>query len=113
MEEDTNSHDFALLVLKWPATYSPKIKPIFLPKRVQDFCGIRAKAAGLGRSATSDIKPYQSAFLRKIDLEVSKKKYEHNKMFGTTLETVWDNNNFKYIYKDACCGDSGKTNNNI
>ena len=113
MEKNTKSHDFALLVLKKAATYSPKIKPICLPKQDQDFGGKLAVAAGWGRSATSDINPYESALLRKVNLKVSKKKYEHNKIFGTTLETVWDNNNFKDIFKDTCSGDSGKWNVNI
>ena len=41
------------------------------------------------------------------------KSHDFAKNFGTKLETVWDNNNFKDIYKDTCSGDSGKWNVNI
>ena len=101
-EEDVKSHDFAMLVLKKPAKYSPHIRPVCLPTQDQHFGGIRAKAAGWGRFASPDVSKSQSTGLRKVNLEVSKKKYEHTKMFGTMLHR-----NPIGEYKDACSGDSG------
>jgi hypothetical protein len=97
-EENDKSHDFAMLVLKKAATYSPKIRPICLPTQDQDFGGELADAAGWGM-AGPDVNEKQSKELRMVNLYVSEKKYDHSKMFGTELST-----NFRGDYKDTCSG---------
>ena len=106
-EEDDKSHDFAMLVLKKAATFSPKIKPICLPTQDQDFGGKPAEAAGWGMDGP-DVNPKQSSWLISVDLFVSKMKYDHSKMFGTELST-----NLMGDYRDACSGDSGLRNVNM
>ena len=103
-EDNFKTHDFAMLVLKGPAIFSPKIKPICLPKQNQEFGGKTATAAGFGMTASAD---YQNTDLRKVDLEVSTKKYEHTKMLGIMLESARNQFNNELIFKDTCAGDSG------
>ena len=45
---------------------------------------------------------YQSPVLRKVNLKVSTKNYNHFKMFGTELSKDKTG-----MFQDACAGDSG------
>ena len=96
------THDFALMILKTPVTFSKTVCPICLPQRDQEFPGIRAISAGWGQHKISK-KSTQSRYLRKVTLTVDDKKYKHYKMIGTLLEI---NNG---VYKDPCAGDSGRS----
>ena len=107
-DEDSRTHDFAMLVLRDKAILSPNIQPICLPKQDEDFGGKIAKAAGWGRTATPDENKWQSPVLRSVDLAVSTKQYRNRQIFGTTLEK-----NSNDEFKDACSGDSGAQNINF
>jgi len=99
--QDYRSHDFALLVLQYPAKFHNKVSPICLPEPYAEFGGQRAIAAGWGRFAKPSVNVYQSPFLRMVELSVSPKRYRHTKMFGTVLTKKEDE------YQDPCSGDSG------
>jgi len=98
---DDRTHDFALLVLQYPAKFHSKVRPICLPEPYAEFGGQRAIAAGWGRFAKPSVNTGQSPFLRMVQLGVSPKRYRHTKMFGTVLSTKEDE------YQDPCSGDSG------
>ena len=95
---DPKSHDIAMYVLKHPAH---NIRPICLPSPGEKFAGKIATAAGWG-TTKRDHRSRQSPVLRKVDLEVSDKLYDHRSMFGTLLKK-----NGNGLYKDLCAGDSG------
>ena len=59
-DKDNNSHDFAMLVLKEPAKFSRKIRPICLPNPNEEFGGEQATAAGWGRTAGPEVSILQS-----------------------------------------------------
>jgi len=103
---DYDSHDFALLVLKHPAKFSPNVSPICLPQKDEEFSGKVATAAGWGRWTTPEISRKQSPLLQSVDLKVSNKKFKHKKLFGTELKRMRDKYG-KKSYGDACSGDSG------
>ena len=96
-----NSHDFALLILKEPAKYTPAIGPICLPEPNAEFGGKKATAAGWGRTDKPSVSRTQSPVLKKVELTVSNKSYWHHNMFGTVVSKK-DN-----LYQDPCSGDSG------
>ena len=100
-EEDINTHDFAILVLKYPAKLSDKVQPICLPKQGLTYWGSKARAAGWGMHKKGSEK--QSYFLRTVSLRVSKKSYDHYSFIGTELKK-----NEKGEYMDPCGGDSGE-----
>ena len=95
------THDFALLVLKYPAKLIPAIGPICLPEPKAEFRGEKAIAAGWGRTHGPSISRRQSPVLKKVVLTVSYKRYRHYKMLGTRVSQK-DN-----LYQDPCSGDSG------
>ena len=97
-----NRHDFALLVLKSPASMTSKIGPICLPEPNAEFGWKKATAAGWGRTHEPSISRQQSPVLKKVQLTVSNKTYWHYQMFGT-LVSKKDN-----LYQDPCSGDSGR-----
>ena len=101
LTDDDRSHDFALLVLQYPAKFHNKVSPICLPEPYAEFGGQRAIAAGWGRFAKPWVNTNQSPFLRMVELSVSPKRYSHTKMFGTVLSMKED------AYQDPCSGDSG------
>jgi len=94
-----SAHDFALLLLQHPARYTSKVSPICLPDPGAEFGGLKATAAGWGRTGTDSVN--QSPVLKAVELTVSPKEYRHKKMFGTELSKK-DN-----VYQDPCSGDSG------
>ena len=101
LNNDPQSHDFAMLILKEAAKFSVNIHPICLPKQDEEFTGESAIAAGWGRTAA----PQDSVFsheLKSVRLIVSEKTYRHYKMFGTELHKK------NGVYQDPCSGDSGK-----
>jgi len=100
-----SSHDLAIMVLKNAARFSDKVNSICLPKPGQDFSGKMAVAAGWGAFAPPHIREGQSDVLRKVNLQVSHKKYNHYNMFGTKIEEKhrWGSGR----YTDPCAGDSG------
>merc|ERR1712142_471107 len=91
--------------LKNAARFSDKVNSICLPKPGQDFSGKMAVAAGWGAFAPPHIREGQSDVLRKVNLQVSHKKYNHYNMFGTKIEEKhrWGSGR----YTDPCAGDSG------
>jgi len=93
------SHDFVLYRLKWPATYTNKVGPICLPEPNSEYGGEKATAAGWGRTGVNN--RFQSPVLKKVELRVNPKRYEHKYMFGTKLEKIGG------VYQDPCSGDSG------
>jgi len=97
-EKDFDSHDLAILVLKFPLDYSSTIRPICLPKPGEEFYGRSVTAAGWGMT---DKDSGQSKVLNVVQLRVSEKRYKHHKMFGTELSK------FENKYRDPCSGDSG------
>ena len=96
---DYNSHDFALFILKRPAVYNVKVRPICLPYKGQEFYGLQSVAAGWGRTTVHSTE--QSSVLQKVDLKVSQKRYGYKYMFGTELARG------KKEPGDPCSGDSG------
>ena len=90
------SHDFAMLILKKPAIFSPKVCPICLPHENANFDGLPAVSAGWGLTGTK-----YSPVLKMVNLLVSRKKYAHKYVFGTIL--YHDDG----TYHDPCAGDSG------
>jgi len=102
-----SSHDLAIMVLKHAARFSDKINSICLPKPGQDFSGKMAVTAGWGAFAPPHIKTEQSEVLRKVNLQVSNKKYNHYNMFGTKLEKKHRWGLGRGSFKDPCAGDSG------
>ena len=97
-ESDHESHDLALFVLATPVKYTSKVGPICLPEPDAEYGGLKAVAAGWGKTGPNK---EQSNVLKSVELEVSTKKYKHKKMFGTKLSKEDDQ------YKDPCSGDSG------
>jgi len=100
-DDRTDDHDFALLVLQYPAKFNYKVSPICLPEPNAEFGGQKAIAAGWGRFAKPSVSTRQSPYLRMVKLSVSPKRYNHTKMFGTVLSMKEDE------YQDPCAGDSG------
>jgi len=98
---DDKSHDFSLLLLKHPAHYSSKVSPICLPEPHAEFGGLKATAAGWGRTDKPSVSRRQSPVLKSVDLTVDPMEYRHKKMFGTKL-SMKENQ-----YQDPCSGDSG------
>ena len=101
-EQDNDSHDFALFLLKHPAKYSRKVSPICLPDPTAEFGGVKAMAAGWGRTDKPSVNTKESPVLQSVRLTVSKMQYDHKKMFGTKLVKEDDK------YQDPCTGDSGE-----
>jgi len=95
------THDFALFVLKKPALYNSNVSPICLPIPNADHGGVKAVAAGWGRTNKPSISKWPSNVLKVVDLRVSRKKYKHKKIFGTILYKKQN------LYQDPCAGDSG------
>ena len=86
-------------MLAKPVEYTSMVSPICLPEPNADYGGLKAVAAGWGR--TDSINPEQSHVLRSVELTVSTKEYKNKRMFGTELSKKDDQ------YKDPCSGDSG------
>jgi len=101
---NTTDHDFAMVVLKRPVTFSEYIQPICLPEQGQKFSGEDVVTAGWGHFKENSIRRSKdlSPVLRKVTLRVSSKLYEHKKIFGTELRKNADGK-----YMDPCAGDSG------
>merc|ERR1719209_945676 len=97
---DDRTHDFSLLVLKHPVQYSSKVSPICLPEPHAEFGGLKATAAGWGRTDKPSVNRKQSPVLKAVDLTVDTKKYIHSKMFGTKISGI------DGPYQDPCSGDS-------
>ena len=98
--EDFMSHDFALFKLEKPAKITEFVSTICLPGVGDRFGGKKAWAAGFGLYSRNSMKP--SPVLRKVELTVSSKVYQHTKFFGTELSR-----NSLGLFKDPCRGDSG------
>ena len=98
------SHDFAMLVLKYPAKYDDYVRPICLPHPGAEYGNERAVAAGWGRTDIPSVSEKQSPKLKGVHLTVNSKQYEHRYMFGT-LTVKKDNK-----WQDPCSGDSGINN---
>merc|ERR1719315_288226 len=98
---DYKTHDFSLLLLKHPAKYSSKVSPICLPEPHAEFGGMKATAAGWGRTDKPSVNKKQSPVLKSVDLTVDPMEYKHKKMFGTKV-SMKENQ-----YQDPCTGDSG------
>merc|ERR1712142_1232094 len=98
-EDSIEDHDFAMYLLETPVKFTDNIQPICLPQQGQEFAGEIAIVAGWGY--TESIKKVTDV-LRKVNLTVSDKQYDHRKMFGTKLEKNADGE-----YMDPCAGDSG------
>ena len=98
---DDRTHDFALLLLQYPARYTSKVSPICLPQPNTEYGGMTATAAGWGRYAKPSVSTAQSPVLKMVQLKVSNKKYNHRKMFGTIVSKK------DHVYQDPCSGDSG------
>ena len=99
--DDYRTHDFALLFLQHPAKYSSKVSPICLPEPHAEFGGMKATAAGWGRTDKPSVNKEQSPVLKSVDLTVDPMEYKHKKMFGTKV-SMKENQ-----YQDPCTGDSG------
>ena len=99
---DNESHDFAVGILQYPATWSEKVQPICLPSQDQEFAGRIAVAAGWGRFEPAHVTPQHSPTLQVVRLTVSRRIFDHYKMLGTELK-MNDENDFM----DPCAGDSG------
>merc|ERR1712179_16850 len=101
-----DTHDFAMYILQEPVRFTSRIRPACLPKQDANHQGMSAVAAGWGRfmieQEGQEWTSKQSPVLRRVDLRVSKKKYDHFKMFGTELRK--DENG---VFEDPCAGDSG------
>ena len=100
-DSDYESHDFALFVLKHRVRYTSKVSPICLPEPNAEYGGLKAVAAGWGRTNPDYISTKQSPVLRSVELTVSDMVYKHKKIFGTKVSKEDDQ------YKDPCSGDSG------
>ena len=96
------THDFAIYIFKYPATFSPTVQPICLPDSMERFDNKEVVAAGWGLYAPPNVSTSQSKILRSVKLKVDDKRYNHFNMFGTKLEK-----NSVGWFKDACSGDSG------
>lgn len=94
------THDFAIMVLEQPVSWSRTVQQICLPTPGEEFSHQEAFAAGWGR--TSKQPKRTSKDLMFVDLKVGSHQYQHDKMFGTLLTM-----NEVNIIKDACEGDSG------
>ena len=101
LPNDNLSHDFVLLILAKDAIFSTKVSPICLPRPDQDITGKWATAVGWGRYDHASRE--SSTFLRKVELKVDSKIYQHKFMFGTKIG--WTETG---IAKDPCEGDSGQ-----
>jgi len=97
---DYDTHDFAILVLKYPAKFSKTIQPICLPQQGQEFYGVNAIAAGWGRFAPPQVNTNESPVLRAASVRVARKRYKHYNFLGTYIQKDGK-------YKDPCSGDSG------
>merc|ERR1712142_112402 len=95
------SHDFAMLILKYPAKYDEFVRPICLPNLNANYGNRFAKAAGWGRTEAPSGSQHQSPRLKAVQLKVNPKMFRHRLMFGTFL--VKEQN----VYQDPCSGDSG------
>merc|ERR1712108_85950 len=111
-DSDTDSvddHGFAMYILKDQVVFRKDILPICLSPAGMDYAGSRAVAAGWGRFTTNDDQsPWtkeQSPLLKRVDLMVSKAKFEHTKMLGTVLEEPSENGRGEW--QDPCSGDGG------
>merc|ERR1712142_293859 len=93
------SHDFAMLVLKYPAKYDEYVRPICLPYPGAEYGNRVAIAAGWGRTGHNS--GHTSPKLKAVYLKVNPKQYEHRYIFGTF--TVKKDNK----WQDPCGGDSG------
>jgi len=98
---DDRTHDFALLLLQYPARYHSRVSPICLPQPNAEYGGLGAIALGWGRFAKPSVSKMQSPVLRMVQLTVSPKRYRHTKIFGTKLSMK------EGLYQDPCSGDSG------
>ena len=67
-----------------------------------EFGGWTAYAIGWGWTSTNSPFEKKSRTLQFVDLKVSRMRFRHFKMFGTTLTK-----NDQGFFKDACSGDSG------
>ena len=70
------SHDFAMLILAQPVTFSAKVQPICLPDQDEEFGGKMAYTAGWGMHYAHQ--KDQSKVLRKVRLRVTKSKFHQH-----------------------------------
>ena len=98
-DKDWDFHDFALFILKRPATFSRKVLPICLPYQGQEFYNRKVTVAGWGLYGPDSA---LSRKLRIVDLRVSTDSTGQCKMFRSEIGTNWFG-----LPKDTCAGDSG------
>lgn len=100
---DREHHDFVLLVLKRPVTWSKNISPICLPSPRDIFVGKKAVAAGWGQyNHSNGHGSPQSKFLQKVTLKVLPHSPAYSlKYLLTRVGKKRD------TYMDPCAGDSG------
>ena len=98
-DEDWDFHDFALFILKHPATFSQQVSPICLPYQGQEFYNRKVTVAGWGMYGPDSA---ESRKLRIVDLLVSTDNRRQCKMFRSEIHTNWYG-----VPKDTCAGDSG------
>jgi len=98
---DITSHDLVLYLLKEAAKYTNKVSPICLPEPNAEFGGMKAIAAGWGRTNKPEISEEQSRVLKAVTLTVSTKIYNNIYVLGTELSKK------DGMFQDPCSGDSG------
>jgi len=98
---DLKRHDVVIMVLKTAATFSQKVSPICLPREGREYGGRSAIAVGWGKTGRWE----SSDVLKRVDLIVSRKRYNHEKVLGTVLHKDFEG--YRLVYQDPCSGDSG------